>query len=217
MTETNVYLAADAAGGASSGGSVGPRRVLIVEDETFIGLGYKAQLERVGHEVVGQASTGPQALEMFRQHEPTLVLMDIKLKGPGPDGIDLAEQMLRERPCPMIILSAYSDKGLIDRAVAAGVFGYLIKPVSPESLQAQIEVACRRFEDHRRVLREKDQLSQTLETRKLVERAKGILMKRSNLDEAEAHRRLQQESQKRRVSLADLAKTIIQSEEILGG
>jgi AmiR/NasT family two-component response regulator len=204
-------LAASAAGPAPAVG----RRVLIVEDDTLVGMGLKAQLERLGHAVVGQASNAEEATQLFRARQPDVVLMDIRLD--GDDGIDLAERLLRERRCPMIILSAYSDRALVDRAGAAGVFGYLIKPASGESLQAQIEVALRRFAEQEQLLREKQELAQTLETRKLVERAKGIFMKRLNLDEAEAHRRLQQESQKRRVSLAELAKKIIESEELLGG
>ena len=97
------------------------------------------------------------------------------------------------------------------------MFGYLIKPVSVDGLKAQIEVAVRRFQEQEKVRQEKDELAQTLETRKLVERAKGVFMRRLNLDEAEAHKRLQQESQKRRMSIGDLAKKIIESEELLGG
>lgn len=117
----------------------------------------------------------------------------------------------------MVILSAYGDKSLVDRASAAGVFGYLIKPVSTEGLQAQIEVAVQRFKAQEQLIAEKETLAQSLEARKLVERAKGIFMKRMNLSEPEAHRRLQQESQKRRISIADLAKRVIESEELLGG
>jgi response regulator NasT len=117
----------------------------------------------------------------------------------------------------MVILSAYSEQQLIQRAGAAGVFGYLIKPVAIESLAAQIEVALRRFEEQEQVRQQKDELAATLETRKLVERAKGIFMRRLNLDEPEAHKRLQHESQKRRMSLGELAKKIIESEELLGG
>ena len=121
------------------------------------------------------------------------------------------------RRVPMIIVSAFSDKSKIERAGVAGVFGYLIKPVSGESLAAQIEVAVRRFDEQERLVRENQELAQTLENRKLVEKAKGIFMKRLNLDEPEAHRRLQQESQKRRISIAELAKKIIESEQLLGG
>jgi len=199
----------------SIAGGAGKRRILIVEDDTLVGIGLRSQLEKLGHEVVGQASGGPDGKALYRQTKPDIVLMDIRLD--GTDGITLAGELLAERPCPMVILSAYGDKELIERASAAGVFGYLIKPVTAEGLQAQIEVAVRRFQEKEKLIAEKESLSQTLETRKLVERAKGIFMKRMNLDEGEAHRRLQQESQKRRISLADLAKRVIESEELLGG
>jgi len=191
------------------------RRVLIVEDNTLVGLGVRAQLEKLGYDVVAEASTAAGAETLYREKRPDIVLMDIRLD--GADGITLAIDLLKVRRCPMVILSAFSDKELIDRASNAGVFGYLIKPVSIESLSAQLEVAVKRFEEHEALIAEKDKLAQLLETRKLVEKAKGIFMKHLNLDEAEAHKRLQQESQKRRMSLADLAKKIIESEDILGG
>ena len=195
--------------------AVGKRRALIVEDETLVGMGLRNDLERIGHTVIAQAANAEEARRQFRETAPDLVLMDIRLG--ADDGIELAAELLRERRCPMIVLSAYSEQGLIERAGDAGVFGYLIKPVSVEGLKAQIEVAVRRFEEHEKVRQEKDELAQTLETRKLVERAKGVFMRRLNLDEAEAHKRLQQESQKRRMSIGDLAKKIIESEELLGG
>src|SRR5208283_5099471 len=125
--------------------------------------------------------------------------------------------LLAIRACPIIIITAFGDNALIDRASAAGVFGYLIKPVSDASLRAQIEVAIARFREHMVLLAEKESLAQNLETRKLMERAKGILMRRLNLSEADAHRRLQQESQNRRIGLADLSRKVIESEELLGG
>jgi two-component system, response regulator PdtaR len=198
----------------SNGGGAKPT-VLIVEDDMLVGMGLKANLERLGHRVVGQASTASEAMALYREHVPDVVLLDIRLN--GDDGIDVARELLRERRCPMVIVSAYSDRELIERASAAGVFGYLIKPVNGEALQAQIEVAVRRFEEQERLAAEKRELELTLETRKLVERAKGIFMKRLNLDEPEAHKRLQQESQKRRISIGELAKRIIESEEMLGG
>jgi response regulator NasT len=117
----------------------------------------------------------------------------------------------------MIVISAYSDPELIQRAGEAGVFGYLVKPVEQGQLAAQLAVAVRRFRESEQLRLEKEQLAANLETRKLVERAKGIFMRRLHLDEPEAHKRLQQESQKRRISLADLARKIIESEELLGG
>ncbi len=191
------------------------RRVLIVEDDTMIGRGLRAQIEKLGHDPIAQVSTAAAAEEQYRQQRPDIVLMDIRLD--GVDGITLATELLKIRRCPMIILSAFSDKELIDRASSAGVFGYLIKPVSIESLAAQIEVAVKRFEEHEALMAEKDKLAQLLETRKLVEKAKGIYMKHLKLDETEAHRHLQKESQRRRMSLHDLAKKIIESEDLLGG
>lgn len=205
-------------GGANGGGaksSGGKPSVLIVEDDTLVGMGLKANLERLGHTVVGQAATAAEALALYRDHAPGVVLLDIRLN--GDDGIEVARQLLRERRAPMVIVSAYSDRELIERASAAGVFGYLIKPVNGEALQAQIEVAVGRFEEQERLVADKRELELTLENRKLVERAKGIFMKRLNLDEPEAHKRLQKESQKRRISIGDLAKRIIESEDMLGG
>jgi AmiR/NasT family two-component response regulator len=197
---------------ANPKGSAG-RRVLIVEDDTFVGLGLRSQLEKSGHQVVAQVATAAAALETYRSESPDIVLLDIRLG--ADDGIELASQLLRLRRCPMIILSAFSDRELIERASAVGVFGYLIKPVSAELLEAQIEIASRRFYEHEKLTLEKEALAQTLETRKLVERAKGIFMKRLQLDEAEAHKKLQQESQKRRMGLPELCKKVIESEELL--
>ena len=109
-------------------------KTLIVEDDTLVGMGLRAQLEKLGHKVVGQASTGDEATKLFHEFAPELVLMDIRLD--QTDGIQLAGQLLQKRRVPMIIVSAYSDKELIDRASAVGVFGYLVKPVSSEALAA---------------------------------------------------------------------------------
>ena len=196
------------------GGGVG-KKVLIVEDETLVGLGLKTQLERLGFGVVGQAGTAAEATKLFRDAAPDVVLVDIRLD--GDDGIDLAARLLKERRCPMVIISAYSDPDLIKRASAAGVYGYLIKPVSADALAAQIEVSRTRFAEQEKLAEENRTLHQNLETRKLVERAKAILMKRLNLPEPDAHRRLQMESQKRRISMAEVSKKIIESEELLGG
>jgi AmiR/NasT family two-component response regulator len=216
-TSTAVAPATAAAAAAETSATrhVKPLRILIVEDETIVGMGLRQQLTKLGHTVVGQAATAPEARVAFKDKQPDLVFMDIRLG--DADGLELAKELLKERRVPMIVLSAFSDQELINRAGDAGVFGYLIKPASPEALAAQIEVAVQRFGDHERLRLEKEHLAQTLETRKLVEKAKGIFMKRLSLDEAEAHKRLQQESQKRRVGLAELCKKIIESEEILGG
>jgi len=194
--------------------STAPLRVLIVEDDTLVGMGLRGQLEKLGHSVVGQAAAALEAKAMFERDQPDLVLLDIRLN--GADGIDLATELLAARRCPMIIISAYSDRSLIERASVAGVCGYLIKPVNEKGLEAQIEVAVQRFTEQENLRLEKEKLIADLETRKLMDRAKGILMKRANLPEDEAHRRLQQESQKRRISMADLCRRIIESDEVMG-
>jgi two-component system, response regulator PdtaR len=191
------------------------RRVMIVEDDALVGMGLRKQLERLGHSVVAHAASAGEAVVLFESTSPDIVLMDIRLD--GSDGIELAARLLAKRRVPMIIISAFSDRTLIERAGEVGVFGYLIKPISGESLAAQMEVAARRFAEHEQLAEQNRQLTQTLENRKLVERAKGIFMKRLSLDENEAHRRLQQESQKRRINVVELARKIIESEEMLGG
>ena len=192
---------------------VGGMSVLIVEDDTLVGVGIGKMLERLGHKVAGHASTVEQAQQIYRQTTPQVVLMDIRLG--DSDGIALAETLLAERKCAVVIVSAYSDRELIRRASAAGVFGYLIKPVTLEALSAQIEVAATRFGEQQELVRQKTELEQTLETRKLVEKAKGIFMKRLGLDEAEAHRKLQLEAQKRRINMNQMARKIIEMEELL--
>jgi len=189
----------------------GTRQVLVVEDNSFIAMGLRTDLERLGHRVVGLAATAAEARQAYRDGAPDLVMMDIRLG--DDDGIELTRELLAVRPCPVVIVSAFSDAELVSRAAAAGVFGYLVKPVSPDSLKAQIEVAVRRFEESQRLRQENETLSRTLETRKLIEKAKGLLMKRLNLDEETAHRRLQLESQKRRISIAECAKRVIESEK----
>jgi response regulator NasT len=183
------------------------RKVLIIEDDTLVGLGLRSHLEKLGHVVVGQAATGGEATELFREKKPDMVLVDVRLD--GTDGIDVATRLLAQRPCPMVVVSAYGDAELVSRAGAAGMFGYLIKPASRESLAAQMEIAVRRFEEREQLRTEKTQLSQTLETRKVVEKAKGVVMKKMGMDEPAAHRWLQTESQKRRISIGDMAKEVL--------
>ena len=186
------------------------RSALIVEDETFVGMGLQAHLEKLGYRVVGQAASSGEAIGMFRSHKPDLVLVDVRLD--GADGIDLAARLLAERKCPMIIVSAFSDPDMIQRATAAGVYGYLLKPVSWEGLAAQISIAVARFEEQQKCQSENAQLCQNLEARKWADKAKAILMKRLNLDEPAAHRWLQVESQKRRITIADMARQLVDTE-----
>jgi response regulator NasT len=192
----------------------GTRQVLIVEDNSFIALGLRGDLEQLGHRVVGMAADAAEARQIFRERQPDLVLMDIRLG--KDDGIELTRELYALRPCPVVIVSAFSDAELVARATEVGVFGYLVKPVAPDALRVQIAVAVKRFEEARLLQQENQSLLQKLETRKLIEKAKGVLMRRLNLDEESAHRRLQLESQKRRINIAECARRVIDSEKMLG-
>ena len=192
----------------------GGMRVLIVEDDTLVGMGLLRQLQKLGHNVVGQAADAAEARQMFRAHEPQLVLLDIRLG--SDDGIELARDLLKQKRVPMIIISAFAEKELIDRATEAGVFAYLTKPVDEHTLAAQIEVVSGRFKEAEGLRAESAKLAHDLKTRKAMDRAKGILMKRAHLSEEEAHRRLQIESQKRRIGMAELCQRIIESDEMMG-
>jgi response regulator NasT len=197
--------------GNDNGGGL---RVMIVEDDTLVGMGMRTALQKLGHSVVGQAADAGEARNMFKARDPQLVLMDIRLG--EDDGIDLANDLLRQKRCPVIIVSAYAENDMIERASAAGVFGYLMKPVNEKMLEAQIEIATERFAEAEELRAETQKLTQDLRTRKVMEKAKGILMKRTHLSEEEAHRKLQAESQKRRIGMADLCQRIIESDELMG-
>jgi response regulator NasT len=198
----------------STGTPIACLRVLVVEDDSFVVEHLQACLKRLGHTVVGQPSREAETLEQFRRLVPDVVLMDVRLD--QADGIELAGNLLAERAVPVVIISAFSDDELIQRAAAVGVFGYMIKPVNDRSLAAAIAIAIGRFNETVALQRQKQELAQALENRKLLDRAKGILIKHFKLSEPDAHRRLQSEAQKRRVTLAEVAKKVIESADLLG-
>jgi len=175
-----------------------------------VALGLQGQLKELGHQVLDPAANAVEAEAVFRSAHPDLVLTDIRLG--SDDGLQLAEKLLKIRACPILVISAFSERELIDRAKAVGVFGYLVKPVSGPALAAQIEVAVARFQEHMVLLAQKESLAANLENRKLIERAKGLLMKRQNMTEPQAHKALQQASQSRRTSAVELAKKVIDSD-----
>ncbi len=190
-------------------------RVLVVE---IVGGDIDAMLSplaELGVTVVAKAAELKQANDLFEMHHPDVVM--IALDGEQAERVNLAKVLTDGRRAPVIVVGSADDSEWVAQAGAAGVFGYLVKPVAPAAAHAQIQVALGRFRDIELLRKEKDHLALTLENRKLVERAKGIFMKRLGLDEAEAHHRLQLESQRRRISMAELAKKLIESEELLGG
>jgi response regulator NasT len=166
---------------------------LIAEDETIIRLDLKELLQRAGFEVCAEARDGAEAVELARSEEPDVAVLDVKM--PRLDGIEAARRILDERPIPIVMLTAYGQEELVSRAVEAGVFGYLVKPFREQDLVPAIRAARARHEELAAVREEADSLSEALAARKLIERAKGLLMEREKLTEGEAFARLRKASQ----------------------
>ena len=168
-------------------------RILIGEDETIIRLDLKEILERAGFEVCAEARDGEEAVELARAEEPDLAVLDVKM--PRLDGNEAARRILAERPIPIVMLTAYGQDELVARAVEAGVFGYLVKPFRETDLLPAIQAAKARHAELEALRGEAESLADALATRKLVERAKGLLMKQEGLSEQDAFTRLQRASQ----------------------
>ena len=168
-------------------------RILIAEDETIIRLDLKELLERAGFDVCAEARDGAEAVELARSEEPDVAVLDVKM--PRLDGIEAARRILDERPIPIVMLTAYGQDELVSRAVEAGVFGYLVKPFREQDLVPAIRTARARYEELAALREEADSLSEALAARKLIERAKGLLMEREKLTEGEAFARLRKASQ----------------------
>jgi two-component system, response regulator PdtaR len=189
-----------------------PYRILIADDEKPVAVGLQNQLESLGYDVVAVVSDGHRAIEMCRRSIPDVVFMDIEM--PGLDGLSAARQIAADPGTPVIILTAHGHPNLIDQAVEDGVISYLLKPATNPSLHAAIQVAVARARELKLLQDDVDQLKSTLRERKLIERAKGILMTRKQLSESEAFRTLQRQSQDRRIPMAKLAESIIQADEL---
>jgi two-component system, response regulator PdtaR len=168
-------------------------RILVAEDETIIRLDLRDMLERAGFEVCAEARDGVEAVELAGTERPDLAIMDVKM--PRLDGIEAARRILDERPIPIVMLTAYGQDELVARAVEAGVFGYLVKPFRETDLLPAIATARARHEELTAVREEVDTLSEALAARKIIERAKGLLMAKEGLTEQEAFARLRKASQ----------------------
>jgi len=185
-------------------------RILIADDEAVIRLGLRTMLEEQGYTVVGEAGDGTRALDLVRRLRPDLVFLDIKM--PGVDGLEAAQALLAQRAVPVIILTAYADREFVDRAKNAGVLAYLVKPVRESDLRPAIEVALARFREIRALGEEIGGLEGALAARKLVERAKGVLMRRRGLDETSAFAHIQREARSTRRTMKDIAEEILAEE-----
>jgi AmiR/NasT family two-component response regulator len=186
-------------------------RIAVADDEPDMRDYFLKCLTRMGHQVVLVAQNGRQLVEGCRAERPDLVITDIKM--PDMDGIDAAVHIYRDRPIPVILVSAFHDAALIERAEGDHVLGYLVKPIKQADLEPAISLTMRRFEQFQALRREAADLRQTLEDRKVIERAKGVLMKRGALEEPEAFRRLQRLASEKSRKLVDIAQMILIAEE----
>lgn len=182
-------------------------RVMIADDESIIRMDLREMLTNLGYLVVGEAGDGRSAVNLARELKPDVAIFDIKM--PGMDGIEAARILTEEKIAPVVLLTAYSQRDLVERAKEAGVVGYITKPMRESDLTPAIEVAMARFSEFRALEKEIGDLKQALETRKLVDRAKGILMDTQGLAEAEAFRKIQKMSMNRRKPMRDVAEAII--------
>jgi response regulator NasT len=183
--------------------------VLIAEDETLIRLDLRDMIERAGLYVCAEAHDGEQAVALARTTEPDVAILDVKM--PSLDGVEAARQILRERPIPIVIISAYTEQALVERAAGAGVFGYLAKPFREQDLLPAIATAQARFNELTAVREEVETLSDALAARKAIERAKGILMQKDSLTEDAAFARLRKASQTSGRPMRVIAEAVIEA------
>ena len=184
-----------------------PRRVVVAEDESLIRMDIVEILRDNGFDVVGEAGDGETAVALATELRPDLVIMDVKM--PQLDGISAAERLLKNRIAPVVLLTAFSQKELVERAAEAGVFAYVVKPFTPNDLLPQLEIAISRHAQFLALETEVADLVERFETRKLVDRAKGLLNDKMGLTEPEAFRWIQKASMDRRLTMHDVAITII--------
>jgi two-component system, response regulator PdtaR len=190
-----------------------PLRILIADDESIRLMSLRKQLVTLGHRVVAEASNGEEAVALAAATQPDLAILDIKM--PMADGIEAAQQITRARPIPIILLTAYNEAELVERAAQANISAYLMKPVAEEDLLPAITLALIRFRQFEALRREVSDLREALEARKIIERAKGILGRRLGLTEEEAFRRLQKQSQDSNRKLAEVAEAIVMADRLL--
>jgi len=184
-----------------------PLRVLIAEDEALIRLDLKEMLEEEGYAVVGEAADGEQAVALAEALRPDLIFLDIKM--PRLDGLSAAEQIAGQRIAPVIILTAFSQRDLVERARDIGAMAYLVKPFQKHDLPPTIEMATARFAEIVALELEVRGMSERLEARKLIDRAKGVLMTQHSMSEPEAFRWIQRDAMDRRLSMRDVATRVL--------
>ncbi|MGH2676102.1 MAG: ANTAR domain-containing response regulator [Actinomycetota bacterium] len=185
-----------------------PRRVVLAEDETLILLDLREMLEEEGYEVVGEAGDGEAAVRLARELAPDVVVLDIKM--PGVDGLAAADRISKERIAPVVMLTAFGQKELVDEAAGAGAMGYLMKPFQKADVVPAIELAMARYREARALEDEVTDLTERLEARKLTDRAKGVLMDRYAMSETDAFRFIQKTAMDRRMRMAEVARLLLE-------
>ncbi len=211
MSETDTTAAQDLkpeTTGGTTGGSGAATRILVAEDEALIRLDLAEMLTDAGYEVVGQASNGEQAVEMATELRPDLAIMDIKM--PVLNGISAAEKIGEAKICPVVMLTAFSQTELVERARDAGVMAYIVKPFTAADLGPAIDIARSRWTELKALESEIADLGDRLETRKAVDRAKGVLMSKLKVSEPEAFRWIQKTAMDRRLSMREVADAVVQ-------
>ncbi len=189
-------------------------RILIAEDNDLVSLTLEEQLKGLGYDVVGIARSGVEAVNLAARLKPDLIMMDIRM--PEMEGTEAAARIRDQHPVPIIMLTAYADKETVKKAEAAGALAYLVKPINENELPPAINIALARFREIQALRNQVDELEESLEARKLIERAKGILMQRLGLSERDAYERLRQRARDKRAKMKDIAQAIIEAEELLG-
>ena len=188
-----------------------PLRIAVADDEPLMRRWYESTLAKLGHQVVVSASNGEEVVQQCRREKPDLLISDIEM--PNMDGLAAAEKIREDVPIPIILVSAHHDAKFVDRALQSHVLAYLVKPIKQPDLETAITLVMRRFHEFRVLEQQAESLTKTLQDRKLIERAKGILMQRVGLDEPAAFKRLQKISQDKNQKLVDAARTIIDAEQ----
>ncbi len=184
-----------------------PYRIVIADDESLICMDLKEMLEEAGHEVVGIGGDGVEALELTKEKKPDLVILDVKM--PRLDGIAAAKMIAHENLAPVVLLTAFGDEDMIERAKNSFVFGYVMKPVSERVLFPAIEMAVGQFSHKKEIVTHAREVERELAARKIIDRAKSLLMSYYGISEEEAHRKMQLTSMKRGLPVSDVAQKII--------
>ena len=190
-----------------------PSSVLVVDDELLVAQGIMTSLKSIGFEVIGPCKNGEEAIQMCSEQPPDIVIMDIQM--PVMDGMQASQIIFNEYDIPVVMLTAYSDDSYLRNSVAAGVFGFLLKPASVEQLSAGITVAWQRYLDYVEQRSQIVNLQQRLDDRRLIEKAKWIIVKRKEISEPDAMKMLQKQSRSSRKSIAKVARAVIDSDGLL--